>query len=86
MYMYIHSHVCTCMCGLIISLTLFLISIAVNCGPPPQVENGVVRYSGTRLAHQARYRCVTGFELKGFEIRVCTVNGKWNGSTPTCES
>ena len=60
--------------------------LAVDCGPLEQPLNGVLRIFGTTLANPARYDCNIGFQIVGFNIRVCLENGSWSGTAPRCES
>ena len=61
---------------------------SIDCGHPGNVTklNGTVDVSeGTKLHATARYTCDEGFILNGSWSRTCGSDGRWSGTTPTCE-
>ena len=68
-----------------ISDELFIISIAVSCGPLDDPENGQVTVSGSDVFSIATYTCNQGFGLVGVSSRICETSGVWSDSPPVCE-
>jgi len=63
----------------------FLQSAAASCPDLSDPENGNVEVSGTGVGGTAIYSCDAGFTLLGEDRRVCTTDGLWSGSEPTCQ-
>ena len=55
----------------------------VDCGKPPAITNGDVRFDESSFGSQAFYTCKVGYQLKGFQIATCTEAGVWF-QIPTC--
>ena len=74
------------------NLNFFMLSVnlVVDCGEP-YVPNGAVgglttNYGSTIVNSTATYRCNTiGYQLIGEAISVCSVNGTWTGTVPSCQ-
>ena len=61
---------------------------SVDCGYPGNVTNGTVDvFEGTKLNPRATvwYTCDEGFILNGSWSRTCGSDGRWSGTTPTCQ-
>jgi len=56
----------------------------VQCGDPPDIDNGSVSFTGNGIDDIAEYSCDFRLTLVGNNILTCTVNGTW-GEPPTCE-
>ena len=59
------------------------VATTADCGPPPVLLNGAVRYQNTTEGSEARYKCNDGFNLEGRRATVCGANGSWD-SIPNC--
>lgn len=59
-------------------------SPVVDCGLLSSPINGDVAFSSTTFGSTATYSCSPGFILQGFSRRVCTSDGTWSDSEPTC--
>ena len=65
----------------------------INCGPPPQIQDGSVHCSDTTSNGMAEYKCNEGFLLVGSSTMVCQSDGKtakWSAlddtnSAPVCK-
>ncbi|XP_052256333.1 sushi, von Willebrand factor type A, EGF and pentraxin domain-containing protein 1-like [Dreissena polymorpha] len=55
-----------------------------QCVEPSGISNGFVSASSWKVGATATYTCSEGFRLHGSNQRVCSRNGKWNGSDPYC--
>ena len=55
------------------------------CPPLPDIDNGVVDWSGLSPGGVATYTCDPGFILVGGPTRICRDNGTWSDEEPTCE-
>ncbi|XP_074650374.1 sushi, von Willebrand factor type A, EGF and pentraxin domain-containing protein 1-like [Tubulanus polymorphus] len=53
------------------------------CGVPPDVANGVVKYSGQMASDTAVFTCATGYTLKGSNTITCQTDRNWTAE-PTC--
>ena len=60
----------------------------MDCGPPPELVNGLIDVSSTLLNSLATYSCNIGYNLNPplQTVRVCLADGTWFGSDPTCDS
>ena len=56
----------------------------MRCGNLRDPVNGQVSVTGNGIGDEAVYSCNRGFVLFGDSKRVCTSNGAWSGSEPTC--
>ena len=73
------------------------ISQDITCNPPLNtlkptgINNGVVCYSGISIGSFAHYYCLSCDNMKMVVMnneapgRVCTEDGSWNGTIPSCE-
>ena len=69
-------------CGL---FTVQLFVAAVDCGEPPIIENGTLRYMNTTYKSTVRYRCDYNYIMVDGEAYIrCQENGEWE-SPPQCE-
>ena len=59
--------------------------VAIMCPPLPDIDNGVVEWSGLSPGGVATYTCDPGFILVGDATRICRDNGTWSGEEPTCD-
>jgi hypothetical protein len=59
---------------------------AIDCGPLDPPPNGYVVSGATRYNSIAEYRCQPGYQLKGAEMRMCQIDGNWDGNPATCET
>ena len=75
------------------NLKFFLIlraNLVVDCGEP-YVPNGAVggltaNYGNTIVNSTATYSCNSiGYQLIGEATSVCSVNGTWTGTVPSCQ-
>lgn len=59
----------------------------VNCGRLSNINFGHVTYPEGRTTYNATalYTCDENYTLVGDEVRICSDDGKWNGSEPRCE-
>ncbi|XP_055934523.1 sushi, von Willebrand factor type A, EGF and pentraxin domain-containing protein 1-like [Argiope bruennichi] len=57
----------------------------IFCDPPSHPENGKVTYSSLGFEAELHYECDSGFILKNDQGRICSTNGTWSGSEPTCQ-
>ncbi|XP_068106442.1 complement factor B-like isoform X2 [Hyperolius riggenbachi] len=60
----------------------------VVCAPPMKFDNGdylpkMRKYSFGEGIH---FICSAGFEILGPEVRICQKDGRWSGTTTTCEN
>ena len=65
-------------------LPMSYISLAIDCGPVPRPQNGLIFFSGTTFGLMVAYSCNTGYELLGVSERTCQEDGLWSDSAPTC--
>ena len=68
-------------------IVVFILSIAiiVMCPALPDIDNGVVSWTGLSPGDVATYTCDSGFIIVGDPTRNCTNIGTWSGEEPTCE-
>ena len=60
-------------------------SIEIMCGNLTVPENGRLTLSdGTLFGSKAAYSCFIGYILNGTNVRLCTANGTWNDTDPSC--
>ena len=55
----------------------------IECPPPPEIQNGEVKYDSTSDGSTARYNCNNGYTLNGVR-RIKCIGVKWNKDPPTC--
>ena len=66
---------------------LFCFFLAIDCGVPEGIGNGLVDFSlGTRYNSNSVYSCLLGYRLTGDSVRSCQDNRTWSGDVPVCES
>ena len=69
-----------------LNLLACLVSVTIDCGPVPDIQDGRVDFSGgTTLGSTITYSCNTGYTLTGDANRTCQANRTYDGSEPTCE-
>ncbi|XP_047481240.1 LOW QUALITY PROTEIN: sushi, von Willebrand factor type A, EGF and pentraxin domain-containing protein 1-like [Penaeus chinensis] len=56
----------------------------MDCGDPPDIENGTISFTTTTYGSMATYDCFFGFVIEGSFERYCGALGFWNGSVPRC--
>eukprot|EP00117_Sycon_ciliatum_P036248 scpid11835/ scgid3889/ Sushi, von Willebrand factor type A, EGF and pentraxin domain-containing protein 1 len=56
----------------------------VDCGNPGPLSGGVVTGSSFTYNSQVSFRCNTGYNLAGSELRTCLARGTWSGVATTC--
>ena len=57
----------------------------IMCPALPDIDNGMVSWTGLSPGDVATYTCDSGFILVGDPTRMCRDNGTWSGEEPTCE-
>ena len=55
------------------------------CSELPDIDNGMVEWTGLSPGDIATYTCIDGFILVGVSTRNCGSDGTWSGEEPTCE-
>ena len=63
---------------------LLLGSLAIDCGNPPDIPNGVITANDTSLGSTAQYTCNDGYILLGGATRICESTDMWSGTEPAC--
>ena len=61
-----------------------LVSSSASCDPLQILRNGKIHNNGNENGALASFSCNEEFKLQGLKQIRC-VQGKWNGSIPTCE-
>ena len=56
----------------------------VDCGDPGVPNNGFKTGASYKFGSKVTYRCNTGYELSGPEMRMCQSDGQWSGTLPSC--
>jgi hypothetical protein len=56
---------------------------SINCGTPPGIFQGSMRFSGTKPGSTATYSCMKGTYIVGSASSVCKHNGSWDPA-PSC--
>ncbi|KAK7079301.1 hypothetical protein SK128_011484 [Halocaridina rubra] len=56
----------------------------VDCGIPPDIENGTLEYTTTTFGSLVNYDCFFGYVLEGSFEHYCGLSGKWNNMKPKC--
>ena len=59
--------------------------LAIMCRPLPDIDNGMVSWTGLAPGDVAMYTCDDGFILVGDPTRNCTYDGTWSDEEPRCE-
>ena len=67
------------------SLFWLLVSSSASCDPLQILRNGKIHNNGNENGALVSFSCNEGFKLQGLRQIKC-VQGKWNGTIPTCES
>ena len=57
---------------------------SASCKPLPALSDGRVHNDGINHGTLVTFSCQKGLQLKGSQQIIC-MNGKWNGSFPTCQ-
>ena len=57
----------------------------MDCGGLPVPTNGDIVLDKTTFESEVLYSCEDGFVLTGSSKRICTADGLWSASDPTCE-
>jgi hypothetical protein len=63
-----------------------LMFLAIDCGPPPPLENGQIDVLDQTTAFQSvvQYKCIDGYILEGEASRTCKADRSWSGIQPVC--
>ena len=61
-----------------------IIASTTACSTLSNPLNGMVKTTGSSSATLATYSCNSGLQLQGYPQRICTVDGRWTGTAPTC--
>ena len=64
--------------------SFFPLTIVVDCGTPPFIDNGNFTTTETTFESVAEYGCNEGFTLSGNQNRICQADGTWSGADPEC--
>ena len=65
-------------------MILVLVFVSASCHVLQALNNGKIHNNDTKHGALVYFACNKGFQLKGLRQITC-IEGKWNGSTPTCE-
>ena len=57
----------------------------VDCGAPPELENGEVQGSDFTYKSVVTCSCLAGYRLQGRMRRRCNESGLWEGPDPVCQ-
>uniref|UniRef100_A0A8C4PXD7 Sushi domain-containing protein n=1 Tax=Eptatretus burgeri TaxID=7764 RepID=A0A8C4PXD7_EPTBU len=58
---------------------------AVSCGNPGSPAHGILMHNdGHTFGSSVVYACLDGYRMSGLASRVCSANGTWTGTLPTC--
>ena len=64
---------------------MFYLFVAVNCGTPLPVTNGIITGKNYAYNSTITYSCVAAnFKLSGSQVRTCQADGTWSGVQPVC--
>ena len=55
----------------------------LDCGPPPDVDNGTAYYTSMTEGATAQYECDSGYRIVGSALVTCLPTGKWT-QEPVC--
>ncbi|WAQ97909.1 SVEP1-like protein, partial [Mya arenaria] len=55
-----------------------------DCGELNGIQNGFVTTFGTTFMSLANYSCDEGYDLNGYDVRVCFPNASWSHNDPQC--
>ena len=47
--------------------------------------NGVKQGNENKFGKSVVFDCNAGYSLRGPRVRTCQLNGKWDGTQPTCQ-
>ena len=62
------------------------INTVVECGPPSNITNGQVDYTGITYWSTANYSCDIGYRLAGSEVKICQDSKMWTPNDTECNS
>ena len=66
--------------------SVYILTIGLDCGIPPDPDFGHVTVTGTNVGSQANYVCDIGYEItKGDNPRTCQSDYTWSGVPAVCE-
>ena len=65
-------------------MILVLFFVSASCQVLQAPSNGKIHNNDTKHGALVHFACDDGFQLNGLRQITC-IEGKWNGSTPTCE-
>lgn len=65
-------------------LNLNVTSSAGLCNALPSPANGNVTWFGLTSGSEAIYTCDSGYQLTGYDYRICLDTGMWSGQAPNC--
>ena len=80
-------------CPLQLIIEVFVLYVAIDCGPPSAGGNLLVEYISTTYKSKAYYSCKSCYKLNNKNldknttmlVRECDSSGHWNGPLPVCE-
>ena len=75
------ANVSRCQLGCILNCMHIL---AVSCGAPPTISNGLYKGELFTFGHNVTYHCNVGYERSGSAELECTHTGQWSSSFPNC--
>lgn len=60
---------------------------APDCGPLKKPDHGdIIEQVAFTYGNRIVFKCTeTGYEMRGSRVRICQIDGTWNGSPTTCE-
>ncbi len=74
---FVSLHACAC---------ILYLSTVLDCGEPPELENGkVATPHTTTCGSEVTYSCNNGYLLEGVSSRTCEPNQQWSNGTTRCE-
>lgn len=57
-----------------------------DCGPPPNISNGMQTVTSTKVNGIVFYNCNNGYQLDGINNQLtCDDSGKWVVTVPVCK-
>ncbi|XP_052771330.1 uncharacterized protein LOC128210977 isoform X5 [Mya arenaria] len=58
--------------------------LPVECGHPPDIDNGILRATSVMYGGVAIYFCLPYYELKGGDTRMCQADASWSSQLIQC--